>query len=473
LDDIEITDDTAMTSAVTPAVPDGPLEETAYTVSELARRIRDVLEGSFPAMVWVRGEVANLSRSNAGHVYLDLLESVPPGSKGDPALLHAVIWESRRHAINQALRKANWGAVSEGDQIKARVWVDFYPPQGRITLRIHEVDPHYTLGKWKAERERVVALLKKEGLFERNKNVALPVAPRRIGLITSADTNAFADFTSTLSEGGLGWMVVFHHSGVQGEGARGSLVKALEHLCGLNLDVICMVRGGGSATDLAVFDHEEVVRAVANARVPVITGIGHELDQTVSDLVAHHSAKTPTACATFLEERVRRFGMAVNDLGREVAVTAAAVVGRHRRRLDGSPVEVSVSAAGALRRFRRRLQRSAQMLPAHVGPLLRRAGEMITSRQADLARDTRQVLERAQAGLDAAQQVSEAYDPQRNLARGWSITRRRQGGVIRTILHVGPGETIETWLSDGTVVSTVSGVRPDQETENTKEVRNP
>ena len=143
--------------------------ETAYTVSELAGRIRSVLEGSFPSMVWVTGEVSNLTRSKAGHVYLDLTESVPPGSEGDPALLQAVIWESRRFAINQALRKANWGAVSDGDQIKARVWVDFYPPQGRITLRIHEVDPHYTLGKWKAERERVVALLTKEGLIDRNR----------------------------------------------------------------------------------------------------------------------------------------------------------------------------------------------------------------------------------------------------------------------------------------------------------------
>lgn len=436
--------------------------ETPYTVSELAGRIRDVLEGSFSSMVWVTGEVSNLTRSMAGHVYLDLTESVPPGSEGDPALLHAVIWESRRHAINHALRKANWGAVSDGDQIKARVWVDFYPPQGRVTLRIHEVDPHYTLGKWKAERERVVALLKKEGLLDRNKRLTFPIAPQRIGLITSAETNAYADFTATLAEGGLGWEVQFHHSGVQGEAARASLTGALRRLSELGPDVICIVRGGGSTTDLAVFDHEEVARAVANAPVPVITGIGHELDQTVTDLVAHHSAKTPTACATLLEERVRRFGVRVNELGREVADAAAAVVSRHRRGLDRAPLQVTGSAAGALRRCRQRLHRSAQLLPAHVYPQLRRAEGKIASRQTDLARQTGQVLGRELIRMDSAQQVAEAYDPRLNLARGWSITRRREGGVIRSVSQVGPGETIETWLSDGTVVSTVSGIRPDR-----------
>ena len=451
--------------------PHDPAPETAITVSELAGRIGDVLGGAFSSMVWVTGEVSNLTRSNAGHVYLDLTESVPPGAEGDPALLHAVIWESRRHAINRALRKANWGAVSDGDQIKARVWVDFYPPQGRVTLRIHEVDPHYTLGKWKAERERVVALLTREGLVDRNKSLAFPVAPRRIGLITSAETNAYADFISTLEEGGLGWEVCFHHSRVQGEAARSSVVEALGRLAGLKPDAICIVRGGGSTTDLAVFDHEEVARAIAASPIPVITGIGHELDRTVADLVAHHSAKTPTACATWLEERVRRYGMRVNERGREVAATAAAVVRRHRRRLDGAPLEVTGSVAGALRRCRQRLQRAAQMLPAHVRPRLQRAAAVIVSRQAALDREARQVLEREQVRLDTSQQVAEAYDPQRNLARGWSITRRREGGVIRSITQVGSKESIETWLSDGTVVSTVSGVRSDREAGTVKEVR--
>lgn len=450
-----------------------PASETSYTVSELAGRIRDVLEGSFSSMVWVTGEVSNLTRSKAGHVYLDLMESVLPGSEGDPALLHAVIWESRRHAINHALRKAKWGAVSDGDQIKARVWVDFYPPQGRVTLRIHEVDPHYTLGKWKAERERVVALLTKEGLVDRNRRLAFPVAPRRIGLITSTDTNAYADFISTLEEGGLGWEVQFHHSGVQGEAARSSLVEALGRLARLNPEVICIVRGGGSTADLAVFDHEEVARAIAGSSVPVITGIGHELDRTVADLVAHHSAKTPTACATWLEERVRRFGTGVNELGREVAATASGVVGRHRRRLDGAPHEVSGSVVGALRRCRQRLQRSVQMLPAHVHPRLQRAEAVVVSRQSTLDREARQVLGREQARLDTARTVAEAYDPQRNLARGWSITRRRGGGVVRSTEQVSRGESIETWLSDGTVISTVSGTRSDRDAGITKEVRRP
>ncbi|MCQ3804440.1 MAG: exodeoxyribonuclease VII large subunit [bacterium] len=445
-------------------------EETIFTVSELAGCIQEVLHGAFPSSVWVTGEVANLSRSNAGHVYLDLMEPAAEGSQDSAALLHSVIWESRRHAINQALRRANWGPVSDGDELKVRVWVDFYPPQGRVTLQIHEVDPHYTLGRWKVERERVVALLKKEGVFEQNKKLDLSVAPHRIGLITSAESNAYADFTSTLSESGLGWAVLFHHSGVQGDHARSSLVKALDRLSELKPDVICVVRGGGSATDLAVFDHETVARAVAGASVPVIAGIGHELDQTVSDLVAHRSERTPTACASWLVERVKGFASQVNLVGREIAEDADGLVRRHSRRLEGSPVAVAGAADGALMRCRQGLERSVQVLPAHVRPWLQRAEVVVASRQAALVRESGQFLKEEQVRLESAERMAEAYDPRRNLARGWSITRRRRGGVISSIGQVKPPEEIETWLSDGTVVSTVSETRSDRGTEGQQEV---
>ncbi len=447
--------------------PDSSEEITAYTVSELAGMIEETLARTFPAMVWVTGEVANLTRSNAGHVYLDLVERLP---QGEQALLHSVIWKTRKLAINQALREAKWGQVSEGDEIKVQVRVDFYPPQGRINLRIHEVDPYYSLSRWKAERERVVALLRQAGVFDKNKELVLPLAPYRLGLITSAGSNAYADFISTLTESGLGWEVAFHHSGVQGEAARPSLIRGLERLSKLKPDVICIVRGGGSTTDLAVFDQEDVARAIATCPVPVITGIGHELDRTVADLVAHHSEKTPTACASWLSYRTTGFLGRVSELKRDVAETAAGVVMRHRRRLDSSPGEVRGAVDGAFARCRQRLERSAQVLPAQARPLLHRAEAILGSRQAAFVRESRQGLRQERIKLENAQKVAEAYDPQRNLARGWSITRHRSGGVIGSISGVSKGETVETWLSDGTMVSTVSETRPTREPPTTEEV---
>ena len=237
--------------------------EATFSVSELAARIHRVLEGAFPYPVWVAGEVANLHRSNAGHIYLDLMERAPEDSGDEQALLHAVIWESRRHEINRALMRAKWGRVSDGDEIKVKVGVDFYRPQGRITLQIHTVDPDYTLSRWKKERERVVAVLRTEGVFDHNRRLLLSEAPCRVGLITSAGSSAHADFLATLAESGMGWRVDFHHSGVQGDAARASLTEALRRLSAADPDVICIVRGGGSTTDLAVFDHVEVARAIA------------------------------------------------------------------------------------------------------------------------------------------------------------------------------------------------------------------
>ena len=444
-----------------PLIPAGAFpEETTFTVSELAGRIRGALEGAFPSLVWVTGEVANLTRSNAGHIYLDLMERAPEDSGDEQTLLHAVIWESRRLEINRALRRAKWGRVSDGDEIKVKVGVGFYRPQGRLTLQIHEVDPDYTLSRWKKERERVVAALREEGVFEQNQGLPLSAAPHRVGLITSEGSRAHADFLATLAESGLGWRVEFHHSGVQGDAARASLVEALGQLAARRPDVICIVRGGGSTTDLAVFDHEEVARAIARCEVPVATGIGHELDRTVSDLVAHRSEKTPTACASWLVTRNRLYLRRVDGVGRSLAETAGSVVMRHRRLLDRSPAELAAAVDGTVARFRRRLHRSGELLPAQVGPLLGRAGGRLRARHASLEREAGLVLRRERTRIDTAVTVAEAYDPRRNLARGWSITRRVGGGVISTVSGVDRDETIETWLSDGTVVSRVLDTAP-------------
>ena len=431
-------------------------EKTAYTVSDLAGRIRGAVEEAFPSRVWVAGEVANLTRSNAGHIYLDLLERVPEDSGEEQALLPAVIWESRRPAINQALRKANWGRVSDGDEIKVRVGVEFYPPQGRISLRIYEVDPQYTLSRWKKERERVVALLRREGIFEDNRRLRLSAAPNRVGLVTSEGSNAHADFLATLNESGLGWQVEFHHSGVQGDAAKDSLAEALNRLSELRPDVICIVRGGGSTTDLAVFDHVEVARAITRCPVPVITGIGHELDRTVSDLVAYRSERTPTACAAWLVGQVRAFADRVHYLGGEIAEVAHGLVGRHRRHLDSSPFTMASAVVEVLVRCRRRFERSVQLLPAYVLPRLQRDAALVASRHSALVRESRQGLRLERTRLETARKIAEAHDPQRNLARGWSITRRRSGGVISSIAGVHPAEVIETRVSDGTLISTVS-----------------
>jgi len=443
--------------------------ETAFSVSELAARIQGVLEGAFPSPVWVTGEVANLNRSNAGHIYLDLIERAPEDSGEAQTLVHAVIWESRRLEINRALRRAKWGRVSDGDEIKVRVGVDFYRPQGRLTLQILAVDPEYTMSRWKKERERVVAVLRAEGVFERNHGLPLSAAPHRVGLITSAGSRAHADFLATLAESGLGWRVEFHHSGVQGDAARPSLIEALARLSARGPDAICIVRGGGSTTDLAVFDHVEVARAIALCEAPVLTGIGHELDRTVSDLVAHRSEKTPTACASWLVTRNRLYLRRVDGVGRSLAERAGSVVMRHRRLLDRSPAELAAAVDGGVARLRRRLHRSGELLPAQVRPLLKRAGGRLLSRHASLARETGLSLRRERTRIDTAVTVTEAYDPRRNLAKGWSITRRVGGGVISSVTGVDRDGTIETWLSDGTVVSRVLDTAPSQQFPNAKE----
>ena len=256
-------------------------DDGSLTVSELAGMIRETVDEAFASAVWVRGEVADLSRSKAGHVYLDLVEPAGDGAGSPAAVLHSVIWDSRKDAINHALQKAGWGRVSDGTGSRSgrgsastRGWAG--SPWG--STRSIRATP------WAGGRPNASGLWRSSrptGCSTTTAGLEMPVAPYRIGLITSAETNAYADFTSTLAESGLGWEVLFHHSGVQGDAARRTLVAALGRMAGLAPDVICVVRGEDPPP---TWRCSTMSRCPGGGRAPapVITGIGHELDRTVS-----------------------------------------------------------------------------------------------------------------------------------------------------------------------------------------------
>src|SRR4051794_9308812 len=278
------------------------IEEPTMSVAELSTGIGAALTRAFADEVWVRGEVANLNRPPSGHVYFDLV--------GDGCALGVTLWASDKQVVNAVLRRAG-GAVrmSDGTEVRIRVRVSWYAERGRVSLRMLSIDTAYTLGRLAEARELLLQALQAEGLLRRQAGLALPPVPLRVGLITSDGSAAAHDFLRTLEGSGHAWQVTLLDARVQGTTAEWSILDALETACGTNppFDAVCIVRGGGARTDLATFDREAVARAIALAPVVIWTGIGHEIDTTVADAVAHRHFRTPTACAMALVEQVTRW----------------------------------------------------------------------------------------------------------------------------------------------------------------------
>ncbi len=420
-----------------PAPPDGPAQAsrpgpTTWTVSELSAHLARLLAAAFPDDVWVQGQIRNLSRAVSGHVYFDLVE---PAAAGDALAvsLSVTLLAAEKRMVNDLLRRAG-GAVRMDDGIEVRIRgrVRWWAPRGQLQLRMSSIDPAWTLGRLAEDRERVLASLAADGLIDRNRGRPLAMVPLRVGLVTSVGSAAHADFLAELRASGYAFDVRVADARTQGLACERSVVSALRALAGdPSVQVVALVRGGGSRTDLAPFDGPGIARAIAAMPVPVLTGIGHEIDTSIADAVAHWSFKTPTAVAADLVERVGRF------LARADEVWAAA--GRRAGR----------AIAGAderLRRHSRSLARSTRTALAGQ----EQACHVAHGR---LVRGHSRALEDAQRVLDGIDARVRAHDPARLAARGWSITRTADGKLVRRASAVVAGDELVTTLADGTVSS--------------------
>lgn len=438
-----------------PTATVGQVAET-LTVRELCSTIDRTLRQAFPTEVWVAGAISNLKRSSAGHVYFDLVE---PGRLGDAgaASIPVALFAARRTLVNRVLTRSG-GAVrmTDGTEIRIRGEVGFYERGGRVQLLMSLIDPAYTLGQLAEARQRLLQQLANEDLLEANRRQALAVLPLRVALVTSAGSAAHADFCHELDRGGYRFELQVWDARVQGADAVETLVWALNAAADWRPDVIAIVRGGGARTDLAAFDHEQVVRAVACSPVPVITGIGHETDRSVCDEVAHTAAKTPTACAAFVVERVRQFAERVDSAAGRLHQVASRRLDARERELQHASGRVIRAATASLTRSDAVLVDRAQRI-RQAGRVGHRRGEdLLAAHLSRLRTSAGNQLRRAEHPLELAAVRMRAADPVEALRRGWSITRREDGGLLTDPGQVAPGALLVTTLAGGSVTSTVA-----------------
>jgi exodeoxyribonuclease VII large subunit len=390
-------------------IDDRGTDALTLSVAELGEVINRALKVGLGGGVWVRGEVQGWN-GRGNHAYFRLVEDGPDGK----ASIDVAWFAFQRTKLRPLLANAG---LDFGDGLKVRIFgtVDFYAPNGRISLKMSDVDPRYTLGELALERDALVRRLKEQGLFDANRRHMLATVPLRVGVITSIGSAAWHDFTAEIERSTLGFRLVAVDVRVQGDDAPDMVAAALDQLGGRNdLDVLVVIRGGGSKTDLAAFDTETVARAIARCDLPVFTGIGHEIDVSVADEVAHRSFKTPTAVAGALIERVLTWVQATE-------ATWTSIAHRAERALE-------------------------------------QADARLVARRDELVRRPQRALDAAERHLGALEAQLRLLDPVRVMARGWSITRGPDGTVVRDAATLQPGAVVHTTVAAGAFTSRVEEI---------------
>lgn len=374
-----------------------PAERRIYTVGELNRLIQAALQRAFPGTVWVRGEVQRLPRDAARrkHVYFELHEGAGGTAAGFQIPVALLEWDRRNFGLARYLDGSDPDlTLQDRLEVCLECRVDFYPPFGRLSLRCVGVDPTFTLGRLEARRREVLALLRREGLLERQQELALPVLPLRIGLITAAGSAAHHDFVGGLAASPYPFAVALAACPMSGAEMEPRVTAALARLAASGVDVVVLTRGGGSRGDLSWFDQKGLAVAIAMAPVPVVTAIGHEIDRSIADVVAHASCRTPTAAAALLVGRVDEAAARLERAAAAVGRAAGLSLERAGTRLE--------RAAGLAPPARLALQAAAARLQGASGRLERRvAGRLAGAR-------TRLDLRRGRLQAAAARRLAAA-----------------------------------------------------------------
>lgn len=433
-----------------PAVP-------VLTLSELNAAIKETLERVFPENLWVVAEISEIRCTAKGHCYLELAERE---DEETIAQIRANIWARTFRSIAFTFEKATGESLKQGMKVLLQVSVTFHELYG-LSLNIKEIDPTYSLGEMARKKREVIERLTKEGLINLNKQIPLPLVPQRIAVISSSTAAGYGDFINHLDDNPYGYKIfhTLYQALMQGQEAGESLIAALRKVKAhkKHYDAVVIVRGGGSQIDLSCFDAYGLAAEVAKFPLPVVTGIGHERDDTVTDIVAHIKLKTPTAVAEFLLSNMTRFEERLLEAQTILMHRVKELIGNEDHRLQYLAQQLKHIAKD---RF------SGEMTRIEIGlhKLIHGTTQIVDSHHNRLKLDISRiagglnVLFRQQENrITQSGQAIRLLDPVNVLKRGYSITYLNEK-AIRDSADVQQGDIIRTRIYKGSIKSNVEAV---------------
>ena len=426
-------------------------------VSQLNELIQDVIHAGFPQPVWVCGEIQGYDRNRGkNHIFFELVEK-GPGSKDIIAKIGLVLFSGRKAHINEVLKKSeNAFALRDDIEVKFACSIDFYPPHGAVRLIVESIDPTYTLGRLAQEKQKLIAELKEKGVLDKNKLLALPPVPLNVGLVTSDDSAAYNDFCSELRLSGFGFRVFLYNALMQGNKAEKEICQGIKTLGGMEEpEVIVITRGGGSIADLSSFDSRKIAETIAACPLPVLSGIGHEINLTVTDLAVHTYQKTPTAVAQFLVTRVQMF---LDDLDAKmefISREALIQLEEEQRRLKDNALALQAGTTAYLKAHRAKLIGLQEVIRQRPVLFLKSRREFLQEQRKLLEKEAWTFLANSRLKVMNYRKMVDMVHPENTLRRGFSITRTPDGSILKSVRSVQAKAELITEVSDGSIMSSV------------------
>ncbi|MBU0469658.1 MAG: exodeoxyribonuclease VII large subunit [Candidatus Omnitrophica bacterium] len=436
------------------------MSDDFFTISQLNKFIKDVITSGFPQTIWVCGEIQGYDRNKSrSHVFFELVEK-DPESKDIIAKIGLVIFAGKKSQIEVTLRKSeNAFSLKDDIEVKFACKVDFYAPHGIVRLIVDEIDPVHTLGKLAQEKQKLIAELKNKGVFDKNKELEIPRVPMNIGLITAFDSAAYNDFIAELTKSGLGFKIFLRDCLVQGKNAESDIVKALDEIEKIDdLDLVVITRGGGSIADLSCFDSKLIAEKIAALRLPVVSGIGHEINISITDLVANTYAKTPTAVAQFLVNRVEEFLGEISEKLKLIVDLAQDRIRSEKQRLKDQAFCLQSFTMRFLKVHNEEIVRFSELLKYRPVSFLKDNLNRLDQKNIDMLEKAKLRINKEKDRLKSYCKIIEIVSPKNTLKRGFSITRCSNGKIIKSVLGLSNNDKLITEVSDGIIESKVDKI---------------
>ncbi len=433
------------------------MSQEFLTVSELNQYIKDVINSGFPQTLWVCGEIQGFNRNkDKSHVFFELIEK-EKNSRNVKSRIGLVIFANRKLQIQNILKKSeNAFSLKDDIEVKFACKIDYYAPHGAVRLVVESIDPVYTLGKLAQDRQQLIAELKQKGVLDKNKTLSLPLVPLSLGLITSDDSAAYNDFLSELQKSGFGFKIYVRNTIMQGKNTPADVCAAIKELEGIkDLDVILITRGGGSIADLSCFDNKDIVEAIAGSRLPILSGIGHEINTTITDLAAHTFAKTPTALAQGLVKMVTAYLDTLDEKMKVVIEEVQSKIQGEQQRLKDVAMNLHNTTHRFLKSHNERVTRLEESLTQRPQVFINDSRRYILSKEEALGKIVKQRFQEEHVKLNNFTKIIDILHPVNTLKRGFSITRNAQGKIIRRLEDIDLEDQLQTELVGGNVISLV------------------
>lgn len=418
---------------------------------ELTTQVRRTLEDSFADAYWVRAETSDV-RVNAasGHCYLEFVEKSPETNQLI-AKARGSIWARTFRLLKPYFELETGQAFTSGLKVLVKVTVEFHELYG-FSLNVLDIDPSYTLGDMMRRRQEIIRRLQDEGVFDLNRELVLPELTRRLAVITSPTAAGYEDFTNQLLNNPQGYpfYIKLFPALMQGEKTEESVIAALDRIYEHRdlFDAVIIIRGGGATSDLNSFDSYLLAANCAQFPLPILTGIGHERDDTIVDLVAHTRLKTPTAVAAFLLERMDRVAGELSLLQQQLVQDAERILLAQRNFLQLLSTRFPERVLNRIERSRSELHRLAAALPSAVSTLLARQDKGLVQMKGRIRSAVENRCSREKQQLQLAEQFIRMASPDYVLKRGYSLALK-DGRIVKSPAGLAPGDSLTVRWADG------------------------